>query len=152
MVLAVRRAGVPRLHHRDAAQPAVVVEAPGVIRAAEEFSAVAVSVADHQVAAVRAAVIEHVHCAVGAAHHHHRLAADLDRVIVAALRYLALVPAVDPDALVDALHLELEDAGVDVHLAPHAVGLDAFRNIGDTFLKHGGFLLEANDNLAAHSE
>jgi hypothetical protein len=33
------------------------------------------------------------------------------------------VSAVDPDALVDALHLELEERGVGVDLAPDAVGL-----------------------------
>jgi hypothetical protein len=40
---------------------------------------------------------------------------------------------------VDALHLELEDPRVGVHLAPHPVGLDELAYVGDSFLKHGGF-------------
>ncbi len=130
-------AGVARFHHRDLAQPAVVVEGPGVVGAAEELAAVAVAVAHHHVAAMRAAVIEHVDAAVRAAHHQHRLAADLHLGVVAGLRHLRLVAAIDPDALVDALHLELEDIRVGVDLAAHAVGLDEFRQIGNTFLQHG---------------
>src|SRR5205085_7019574 len=138
IVLAVTRAGVAGFHHRYGAQLAVVVERPGVVRAAEELARLALAVAAHHVAAVRAAVVEHVNFAVRAAHHEHRLAADLHRVVVAGLRHLALVPAVDPHALVDALHLECENLRIGVHLAPHAIGFDALGKIGNSLLQHGG--------------
>src|SRR5262249_62162137 len=93
MVLAVGSAGVAGLHHRDASYPAVVVESPGMVGAAEKLAAIAVAVADHHVAAVGTAVVEDVHLAVGAAHHHHRLAAHLHGVVVAGLRHPALVAA-----------------------------------------------------------
>ena len=64
IVLAEARAGVARFHHRDRAQLAVVMERPRVIRTAEEFAGVALAVAAHHVAAVRAAVVEHVHFAI----------------------------------------------------------------------------------------
>src|SRR5216684_1451231 len=56
IVRAEAGAGVARFHHRDLAQPAVVVEGPGVVRAAEELAGVAVPVAAHEIPPVRAAV------------------------------------------------------------------------------------------------
>jgi len=82
-------AGVAGLHHRDGAQLAVVVESPGMVGAAEEFARIAAPVAAHHRAPVRATIVEHVHFAVLAAHHEHRLAADLRRVVIARLRHLA---------------------------------------------------------------
>src|SRR5207247_1745525 len=81
-----------RLHHRDRAQPAVVLEGPGVVGAAEKLARVAVPVAAHHVAAVGPAVVEHADPAFRAAHHAHRRAAGLPRVVVPRLPPLGLVP------------------------------------------------------------
>ena len=59
-------------------------------------------------AAVRAGVDEAVQLAGAVARDHHRLAADVGGVVVAVVRDLALVRQVDPVALEDVLHLELE--------------------------------------------
>ena len=101
----VHRRALVAARQRDGAHLAVEVEAPGVVRADEGAAGVALQVADELHAAVRAAVVQHVDGAVGGAHHHHRLAADRHRVVVAGVRDLRLVAAVDPDLLEDVLHL-----------------------------------------------
>src|SRR5690606_39893359 len=53
---------------------------------------------------------------------------------------LRKMAAVDPDRLVDALHLELEDLRVGVELAPHAVRLHHLAEVRNGFTQHG-FLL-----------
>ena len=74
------------LGERDRAHAAVEVEAPGVVRADEGAAGVALEVADELHAAVRAAVVEHLHAPSALAHHDHRLAADRHRVVVAGVR------------------------------------------------------------------
>ncbi len=142
VVAAPARAGVARLHHRDVAQAAIVVEGPGVVGATKELAGVAEAVPTYHRAAVRAAVVEHPHRTVGAAHHHHRLPADLHGVVVARLGYLRLVSAVDPHALVDALHLQLEDVRIGVDLLAHPVGLDELGKIRNALVKHDCLLLD----------
>jgi hypothetical protein len=58
--------------------------------------------------------------AIAGAHHHHGLAADRHRVVVAGVRDLRLVAAIDPDLLEDAFHLLVEDLliGVDAFVDP----------------------------------
>ena len=117
------------LGERDRAHRAVEVEAPRVVRADEGAAGVPLQVADQLRAAVRAAVVEHVHLAVLTAHHDHRLAADLHGVVVAGLRHLRLVAAVDPDAFPDLLHLDVEDLPVGVDRLVDTVGFDKCADI-----------------------
>ena len=117
------------LGERDRAHAAVEMEAPGVVRADEGAAGVALEVADDLHAAVRAAVVEHLHAHVGLADHDHRLAADRHRVVVARFRHLRLVAAVDPDALPDALHLAVEDLLVGVDGLVDTVGFDECTDI-----------------------
>ena len=109
---------------RDRAHVAVEVEAPGVVRADEGAAGVALQVAHQLHAAVRAAVVEHLHAAVLLPHHDHRLAADGHGVVVAGFGHLRLVAAVDPGAFPDLLHLAIEDLLVGVDRLVHAVGFD----------------------------
>ena len=117
------------LGQRDRADLAVEVVAPRVVAADERVAGVALQVAHQLHAAVRAAVVQHVNAAVGVAHHHHRLAADVHRDVVAGVRDLRLVAAVDPHTLEDALHLAVEDLLVGVHALVHAVRLDTARDV-----------------------
>src|SRR5207245_5147329 len=64
VVAAVAGAGVARLHHRDRAQPAVVLEGPGMVGAAEKLARVAVPVAAPHVPTVWLAVVQPVFPAV----------------------------------------------------------------------------------------
>ena len=73
------------LHHRDVSQPAVVVEGPGVVRAAEELAGVAVAVAARSCCRGAGSGCRARARCRPAAHHEHRLAADLHRVVVARL-------------------------------------------------------------------
>ena len=139
------RAFVTGLHHRDVAQLAVVVKGPGVVGTAEEVAGAAVAVAAHHRPAVRAAVVQHVHLPVCPAHHQHRLAPDLHRVVVAGLLDLAFVPAVDPHPLVYALHLQRENGGIGIDLPADPVRLDESGQVGNLLLKHGNLLQSLMD-------
>ena len=72
---------------------------------------------------LEAAVLDHHDAITGA------LAADLHRVIVARLRHLRFVAAVDPHGFVDALHLALENFLVGINLLADPVRLDQLRKI-----------------------
>ena len=124
---------------------AVVVEAPGVIRAGERVAGVAVACAADLRAAVGAAVVEDVDRPILAPHHDHRLPADLEGPEVARLLHLRLVAGVDPAALEDPLDLQVEDVLVGVAEPVHPVGLDQRLQVGDALLQHGeppkGFLV-----------
>jgi hypothetical protein len=128
---------VVALHQRDRAHAPVEVEGPRVVRADERLPGVALLVAAELDAAVRAAVVEHADRAVLVAHHHHRLAADLQGPVVADVRHLRRVAAVDPGLLPDVRHLELEEGGVGVDAAVDAVGFDERGRV------HGTGLLRA---------
>ena len=67
-------------------------------------------------AAVGAGVDETVELVVLVAGDEHRLTTDLGRVVVVDLRQLALVGEVDPVALEDVFHLEVEQLPVGEHL------------------------------------
>src|SRR5262249_19059854 len=117
------------LVERDRLAAAVGVELPGMIRADDALADVAAAVAVQHVAAVRAAVVEHAHRAVGMADHDHRLATDLYRPVVADLRHLALVPEIGPHLVEDALHLELENRRIGIDAAVNAIGLHRLGDI-----------------------
>ena len=91
-------------------------------------------------AAVRAAVVEHADLAVHAAHHDHRLAADLHGDVVAGLFDLRLVAAIDPGLLPDVLHLPIEYLLIGVDGLMDAVGFDqSFESLHATPLAIGGY-------------
>ncbi|MBA3505290.1 MAG: gamma-glutamyltransferase [Betaproteobacteria bacterium] len=48
------------------------------------------------------------------------------------------VAAVDPDTLVDAFHLELENLRIGIDMSVNAVGLDQLGEAGNFFVQHGG--------------
>ncbi len=124
------------LGQREAFERPIGVELPGVIGAGEGLVDMAVAIAADHRAAMRAAVIEHMDLAVAVAHHHHRLAADLDGVIVARLRHLRFMPAIDPDLVEDVVHLHREDGGVAVERMMDAVRLDKTRKVGGAIATH----------------
>jgi hypothetical protein len=119
------------------------VEHPAVVGAGVELL-VAAARAAQRGAAVGAGVHEAVHLAVLAAADDHRLATHVGGEEVARVRNLAFVAQVQPAALEDVFHLELEQLGVEVHVAidgEHAV-VDAVVQQGLELLDfHGSFLL-----------
>ena len=125
------------LGQRNALHLAVEVKAPGVVGADEGAAGIALEVAAQLHAAVRAAVVQHPHLHVLAAHHDHRLAADGHGRVVAGLFHLRLVAAIDPDLLEDVLDLALENVRVGIDQAVHAVGLDELLQVGYGFMQHG---------------
>ncbi|KAG1241073.1 hypothetical protein G6F68_017045 [Rhizopus microsporus] len=127
---------------------AVQLEGPGVIRAAEELAHAAFAVGHHLRTLVRATVVQHVHVAVGSAHHQHVLVAQAGGVIVARLGHLAFVAHVDPGAAVDPLHLQIENGGVGVDAAVHAV---AAYHRGQLFLRVSSSSLAAVSRPATGS-
>ena len=92
----------------DLEQGAVVAERPAVERAGQRRAVVGLAPADHR-AAVRARVDQAVQFAVLVAGDHDGLTADVGGEVVAGVGQLALVGQVDPVALEDVLHLQLED-------------------------------------------
>ena len=64
-----------------------------------------------------------MHGVVGVPHHQHRLAADVGRKIVARLGHLALVPHIDPGFREQLVHLDLEQLGIEIDVAMHAIRL-----------------------------
>ena len=75
-------------------------------------------------APVWAAVVEHPDRLVSVAHHHHGLAANVQRVVVAHRLDLGLVATVDPGFFKHVFHFQVKQGLVGVHAAVHAVGLD----------------------------
>src|SRR6185437_662332 len=122
-VLRIEAGALVTAFQRDGQERPVGPIGPAVIAAAEELD-VAVAVADDLGAAVTAAIVEDMHGAVAVPAHHHGLAADRRRQIIARLRHLAVVTDIDPGAAEDALHLELEDPRIDIDVAVDAIRLD----------------------------
>ena len=89
-------------------------------RTGERAAVIRLASADH-CAAVRARVDETVQLAVTVAGDDHRLAAYIGGEVVAGVRQLALVGEVDPIALEDVLHLQLEDVFVGEDAAVGAI-------------------------------
>ena len=122
----VRAVGLERLRVARAArvldleQLAGVVERPAVEGAGEGGAVVLLAPAEHG-ALVAAGVDQRVQLAVAVAGEHDRLAAHVHRQVVAVVRQLGLVGQVDPVALEDVPHLELEDVGVGERVAPAPV-------------------------------
>ncbi len=116
----------------DLEQLAVVVERPAVEGAGEGGPVVLLAPAEHR-ALVAAGVDQRVQLAVLVAGDHDRLPAHVDRQVVVVVRQLALVGQVDPVALEDVLHLQLEDVGVGERVAPAPVdpplGIDLQRGV-----------------------
>src|SRR5260370_7700578 len=117
------------LGERDRLAAAGVVELPGMVGADDALADIAASAAVEHGAAMRAAVVEHAHRAVGMADHDHRLAADLHRPVVADSRHLALVPDIGPHLVEDALHFELENRRIGIDAAMNAIGLHRLGDI-----------------------
>src|SRR6185437_6897213 len=124
------------LVERDRLAVSVGVELPGVIGTDDALTDIAAAVAVEHRAAMRAAVVEHAHRAVGMADHDHRLAADLDRPVVAGILHLALVTDVGPHLVEDAFQLELEDAGIGIDAAVDAIGLHRLAQIQADIASH----------------
>lgn len=89
---------------------------------------------DHLRAAMRAAIVQDVHLAVGVPGHHHRLQPDPSAEEIACIRHLTVVADENPGSPEDARHLDLEYDGIEVDAPMHAHGLDealqAFRRVG----------------------
>ena len=124
------------LVERDRLAAAVGVELPGMVGADDALADIAAAVAVEHGAAMRAAVVEHAHRAVGMAHHDHRLAADLHRPVVADIRHLALVPDIGPHLVEDVLHLELENRRIGIDAAVNAIGLHRLGDIQADICSH----------------
>src|SRR5262245_52098179 len=77
-------------------QAAVEAESPGVVGTAEEAANIATSLAGQPRALVRTAIVENLHALRRVAHHDDGLLADRSGVVVADLRYLAVVADIDP--------------------------------------------------------
>src|SRR5215468_904275 len=100
-----------------------------MVGADDALADIAAAVAVQHVAAMRAAVVEHAHRAIGMADHDHRLAADLHRPVVADVLHLAFVPDIGPHLVEDAFHLELENRRVGIDAAVNTIGLHRLGNI-----------------------
>ena len=100
-------------------QLAGVVEGPAVERTGVGRLVAALEAAEHR-AAVRTGVDEGVEFALAIPGDDDRLAADVRREEVVVVRHLALVGEIDPVALEDRLHLQLEQLGVGEDVAGHA--------------------------------
>src|SRR5262245_60444639 len=106
-----------------------------MVGADDALADIAAAVAIEHGAAMRTAVVEDAHRAVGMADHDHRLAADLHRPVVADPRHLTLVPDIGPHLVEDTLHLELEDRRVGIDAAVNTIGLHRLGDIqADTCL------------------
>ena len=123
-------AAVVAAGQRHRAQRAVEAVGPGVVRAAEEPAGVAAPVADQRRALVGAAVVEHAHRAVVAAHHHQRPAGQIDGRVVAGVRHLAGVADVVPGVGEEVLLLEREQLRAQVEVAVHPLVLDQRGDLG----------------------
>ena len=102
-------------------------------RAGQRRAVVRFASAEHR-APVRAGVDQAVQLAAAVAGDHHRLAADVGGEVVAGVGNLCLVGEVDPVALEDVLHLQLEDVlvGEDAAVgAIHARGLVFDDGVGE---------------------
>src|SRR5260370_2793123 len=124
------------LVERDRLAAAVGVELPGMVGADDALADIAASVAVEHGAAMRAAVVEHAHRAVGMADHDHRLAADLPRPVVADSRHLALVPDIGPDLVEEALHLELENRRLGIDAVVNPIRLHRLGDIQAAICSH----------------
>jgi hypothetical protein len=122
------------LGQRDRAHVAVEVKTPGVVGADESAAHVALQITDQLHAAMRTPVVQHLHAAIGLAHHDHRLAADRHRVVVTSRGHLRLVAAINPGALPDLFHLGIEDRLVGVNALVHAVGFDELLHVHASLL------------------
>jgi hypothetical protein len=95
-----------------------------VIGAAEELSGVAAGLGRDARALVRAAVVQHVHLAVGVPHQQHRLRADRGAKVVAGIRNLTIMADIDPAIREHVLHFELEHLFADVDVAVNLLVAD----------------------------
>ena len=64
-----------------------------------------------------AAIVQHAHRAVGAAHHDHRLAAEPRAIEIARLRHLAFMADEEPSLSEQALDFEFNTSPVDIDRA-----------------------------------
>ena len=110
------------LGERDRGQCAVHAKGPAVVGTGERFGMAFFHLAD-LVAAVRAAVVEHLAATALVARKDHRLEADHAGDEVAIGGHFALVAHVDPAAAEDAVELVFKHLGVGVHGAVDLVAL-----------------------------
>ena len=106
----------------DGAHAAVEPVGPSVIRAAQDAAGTGPLRGRQQFRAlVGTAVHQHAHLAVAPAHHDHGLTTHVRRVVIAGIRNLARMPDVDPGAVPQPLHLQVEHLGIAVHVAVHGI-------------------------------
>ncbi len=104
----------------DLEQLAVVAERPAVERAGERRTVVLLAPTQHRTL-VAAGVDQRVQLAVLIPGDHDGLTAHVDGQVVVVVRQLALMGQVDPVALEDVLHLQLEDLRVRERVPPVAI-------------------------------
>ena len=109
------------LRQRDGGDAAIGAEAPGMIRAAEEFAGVAARVVGDAGAFVRAAIMQHADGLVGVADHDHRGGADGGGDEVANGRNLAGVADINPGIGEEMRHFMREHLGRGVGIAVHFI-------------------------------
>ena len=102
----------------------VQVKTPRVVGAHKARTGVAAVRAAQLHTAVRAAVVKHPDGLIAVAHHHHGLAANVQRVVIAQRLDLGLVATVDPGFFKHVFHFQVKQGLVGVHAAVHAVGLN----------------------------
>ena len=116
------------VHRRHALETTVEVEHPGMIGTPDGVSCISLARRTELSATMRAAVVKHMHLAVGIPGHDQRLAADLSEIIVSRIRDLALMANIDPGAFENAFHLEIEDLRIRISLAMRPIRLHQCRN------------------------
>ena len=114
----LRVAGIARVLHLE--QLAGVVEGPAVERAGERGAVVGLAPAQHR-AAMAARVDQAVELALLVAGDNDGLATDVGGEVVTHVGNLALMCEVNPVALEDVLHLELEELLVGKHITTNLV-------------------------------
>src|SRR5262249_13400720 len=150
LVVGIERGAVVPVAHRHGMDLAVGAEGPAMVAAAKEAH-VAGTIADDLGAAMAASIVEHADRSVGLAHHDDRFAANDGGEVVARVGDLAFVTDDHPGAPEDALHLEVEDRGIDVDRSMDAIGLDQPGKIFDAKFAHGASLRTQSRNFFSES-
>ncbi len=108
---------------RHAFQLAVQFERPGVVRAIKMIPGIAFTRRADLRTAMRAPVVKNVYLTVLAADHDDRLASDLRQIVIARVFDLAFMTDINPGALENALHFEIENFRIGIGLPVRPVGL-----------------------------
>jgi hypothetical protein len=101
---------------------------------------------------VRALIVDDANRPARLANHHHRLAAEVGREIIAGPAHLTLVTDIDPGDAKDAPHLQLEDRRIGVQATVNASRANELRKVFRRRRLHGLLSLAEGASRYGHGQ